>query len=101
MFYFIADVIDPGDQTRCVFMTVVFAVFAFLAFGLIFAVPYLRGKPTKRRCACAASEEATRVLDERERAKKDALRYDPNTVDANDLPTVSPELAQYESRRSS
>ena len=97
--FLIADAVHPGPHACGVLATIVVATIAFLIFALIFAVPVLRGKATKRGCACAASEEALRVLDERERAKKEASRYDPETVDASDLPTVSPELAEYESKR--
>ena len=98
-FFLIADAVHPGSRACGVVATIVFAAVAFLIVALVFAVPVLRGKAANRRCACAASKEALRVLDERERAKKDAARYNPETVDPNDLPTVSPELAEYESKR--
>ena len=71
---------------------------AFLFFGLFaaaLAIPLARGKKMQRRCACAASREVMRLLQERDRAALDAKRYRPETVDAKNLPIASPELAQW------
>ena len=71
------------------------AVVVFLIFGLILAIPILRGRKLKHRCACAASRDVMRILEERERAALEAARYSPDTVDVNNLPQTSPELAEY------
>lgn len=75
--------------------TLAIAVAAFLLFGAVLAFPLLRGRKVKRRCACSASREVMRILEERERAARDAALYDPKTVDVADLPQTSPELAEY------
>lgn len=75
--------------------TLVFAIVAFLVFGAILAIPALRGRKIKRTCACAGSRRVLRVLEERERAEKAARQYSPETVDAANLPTVAPELAEW------
>ena len=69
------------------------AVVAFALFGIVLAAPALRGKGTTRKCACAASRELLRVLEERERAARIAREYAPSTVDVANLPLTSPELA--------
>ncbi|MCF0234254.1 MAG: hypothetical protein HUK22_04665 [Thermoguttaceae bacterium] len=70
-----------------------FAILAFGFFGLALGLPALLGKKIKRRCACGASREVMRLVAEREKAKLDAKRYRPETVNLADLPQISPELA--------
>lgn len=72
-----------------------FACVAFAATCLALIFPKFFGRKTKRRCACAASREAMRIYNERERAALNAKRYRPETVDLRDLPQVSPELAEF------
>lgn len=71
------------------------ALVVFLIFGAILAIPLFRGRKINRKCACAASKEALRVLEERERAAKEARLYSPSTVDVKNLPQTSAELAEY------
>ena len=71
------------------------AIVAFLIFGLILAIPALRGGKIKRTCACAGSKRALRILEERKRAEIDARRYKPETVDVSNLPLASSELAEW------
>ncbi|MDD3590473.1 MAG: hypothetical protein PHO46_09430 [Thermoguttaceae bacterium] len=97
MVWLFADAVDRGASSTLgtLLATIGFAVAVFAIFSLILAIPQLRGKQVKRRCACSASAEALRVLEERKRAKKKALLYDPETVDVGNLPQTSPELAEY------
>ena len=74
---------------------VIFSLAAFFIFALALAIPLLRGKKLKHKCACSASREAMRILEERERAKRAAANYDRADVDAQNLPLASPELAEY------
>lgn len=88
---------DALAPPRCgafssILATCAFALVAFLAFAAILGAPLFFGKKLKRRCACAASKEVVRVVEERERAKWDAATYSPETVDAKRLPTLSQEL---------
>lgn len=83
-------------ETATVFLaTLAFACVAFAATCLALIFPKFFGRKTKRRCACAASREAMRIYNERERAALDAKRYRPETVDLRDLPQVSSELAEF------
>ena len=83
-------------ETATVFLaTLAFACVAFAATCLALIFPKFFGRKTKRRCACAASREAMRIYNERERAALDAKRYRPETVDLRDLPQVSNELAEF------
>ena len=77
------------------FTTVGIAIFAFALFAGVLAIPALRGRKIKKTCACAESKRVMRVLEERERAKRDARRYAPATVDVASLPLASPELAEW------
>ena len=95
---FFADAVAPPPSscsfTSTLAQTIAFAVVAFLVLALVLAVPLFRGKKLKKQCACAASKEVMRVLDEREKAKRKAAEYRPELVDVDELPTISPELAQ-------
>lgn len=71
------------------------ACVVFLLFCAILAIPLFRGRKLSKKCACAASRDAVRAIEERERAAFQAKQYDPKTVDTNDLPTASLELARY------
>jgi hypothetical protein len=84
-----------GKMATAFIATVVFACVAFAGMGLALIFPKFFGRKTKRRCACAASREAMRIYNERERAALDAKRYRPETVDLRDLPQVSNELAEF------
>ena len=84
-----------GEMATAFIATLAFACVAFAGMGLALIFPKFFGRKTKRRCACAASREAMRVYNERERAALDAKRYRPETVDLRDLPQVSPELAEW------
>ncbi|MGI6400518.1 MAG: hypothetical protein ACOX0A_00080 [Thermoguttaceae bacterium] len=75
--------------------TVGLAFIAFLIFGAILAIPALRGRKIKRTCACAGSRRVLRILEERERAARDARRYNPETVDTTNLPIAPPELTEW------
>ncbi len=77
------------------FVTVGIAIVAFALFGGILAIPALRGRKIKRTCACAESKRVMRILEERERAERDARRYAPETVDVARLPIASAELAEW------
>jgi len=61
----------------------------FVLFGAALAMPALRGRKIKRRCACAMSREVLNYVEERERAAIDAKRYNPKTVDPKNLPQTS------------
>ena len=78
--------------------TAIFAIVAFALFMLTLAIPAFRGRAIKRKCACAASRDALRILEERERAKRDAMLYSAETVDVERLPMASSELADYARR---
>ncbi len=84
-----------GEMATVFLATLAFACVAFAATCLALIFPKFFGRKTKRRCACAASREAMRIYNERERAALDAKRYRPETVDLRDLPQVSPELAEF------
>lgn len=75
--------------------TLALAIAAFLIFGLILAIPALRGGKIRRTCACSGSKRVLRVLEERKRAEINARRYRPETVDVSNLPLASPELAEW------
>lgn len=83
--------------TLCATFIVALVLFAF--FGAALAVPALRGRKIKRRCACATSRDVVKLVEERERAAFDAKRYRPETVDLNNLPQTSREI--YERARRS
>ncbi len=96
---FMTDYCVPfGAAWGNVIATVLFACGAFAVFMLVLAIPALRGRAIKRKCACAASRDALRILEERERAKRNAMIYSVETVDAQRLPTVSPQLAEFARR---
>ena len=78
--------------------TAALSLVAFALFALALAFPAFRGRELKRKCACGASREALRILAERERAKRDAMLYSAETVDVNNLPIASAELADYARR---
>lgn len=84
-----------GETATIFLATLAFACVAFAATCLALIFPKFFGRKTKRRCACAASKEAMRIYNERERAALDAKRYRPETVDLRDLPQVSNELAEF------
>ena len=84
-----------GEMATVFLITLAFACVAFVAMCLALIFPKFFGRKTKRRCACAASKEAMRIYNERERAALDAKRYRPETVDLRDLPQVSSELAEF------
>lgn len=84
-----------GELATVFLATLAFACVAFAATCLALIFPKFFGRKTKRRCACAASREAMRIYNERERAALDAKRYRPETVDLRDLPQVSNELAEF------
>lgn len=78
--------------------TAAFACVAFAGLFLALALPIFFGRKLKRRCACAASRETMRLVEERERAALDAKRYRPEKVDLRDLPQISPDLADLTRR---
>ena len=84
-----------GEMATIFLVTLAFACVAFAGMCLALIFPKFFGRKTKRRCACAASREAMRIYNERERAALDAKRYRPETVDLRDLPQVSNELAEF------
>ncbi len=84
-----------GEMATAFLAALAFACVAFAGTCLALIFPKFFGRKTKRRCACAASREAMRIYNERERAALDAKRYRPETVDLRDLPQVSPELAEF------
>lgn len=75
--------------------TLAVALIAFVFFGCALAIPALRGRSVNRKCACKSAQDAMRVVKEREHAKLHAMRYSPETVDTTNLPTASPELAEW------
>ena len=93
--WFLSGEIEQTSLWLSFAVTLVVAFIAFAIFALILAVPLFRKRKIKRRCACAASKEVLRVLEERERAAKLAREYRPENVDVNDLPQASPELAEF------
>lgn len=72
-----------------------FTCAAFLIFAAILAFPLFLGKKLKRKCACAASKEAVRLVEEREKAAYRAKLYNPKTVNTVDLPQADPTLVEY------
>ncbi len=74
--------------------TILVSCAVFGLFALALSLAALMGRARKRRCACAESKAVMKTVMERDRAKRRALSYRPESVNAKSLPILSPELAE-------
>lgn len=74
--------------------TVLFSIAVFAFFGLALSLAALMGRRRKRRCACAESKAVMKTFLERDKAKRNARLYRRDTVDLQNLPVLSPEIAE-------
>ncbi len=96
MLFFFADIpVNRGNDVGQLCATIAVSCVAFIIVAAIFALPLLRGRKLKRKCACAASKEVVKLYEEREKAAFRAKLYDPKTVDTSNLPQADPAVAQY------
>lgn len=69
---------------------ITFMVFLMFCVGLTIGAAF--GIYRKRRCACAASREVMKKFEAREKAKKEAFHYSPQSVNPSNLPIIPDEL---------
>lgn len=74
--------------------TILVSCAVFGLFALALSLAALTGRARKRRCACAESKAVMKTVMERDRAKRRAQSYRPESVNPKSLPILSPELAE-------
>ena len=69
--------------TTIVISCLIFGVFMLSLLGAMFFRLY------RTHCSCGAAKQVLKTYTNRERNRKDAEKYDPQTLDVNDLPVIS------------